>query len=323
MRLTRDGDAEPDVTYTVDGVDFLRLVSDNSAGPELYMTGRITIEGDLMLGAMAQTWFRTPGPRHRRGRDRPRGRPALCRRAQPPRPSRHARTARSRRRVRHPPRAAARARRRARLARRAVRLARRGAGHRAVQVAGPLVVAAGHLRHRWRDTGEVGDEIEMAGSPGPRRAIIRCADVRRRGRGADAPPASPSRTRSDHRRRSRSATLVAADTVLMPGVYDALTARIAARVGFDIVFISGYSVSAARLGEPDFGFLTQTEMAEAARAVCRVSRRARDRRRRHRLRQRGQRDAHRARLPGRGRRRRLPRGPGLAEEVRPLRRASR
>ena len=64
---------------------------------------------------------------------------------------------------------------------------------------------------------------------------------------------------------------VAADTVLMPGVYDALTARIAARVGFDVVFISGYSVSAARLGEPDFGFLTQTDMVEAARAVCRVS----------------------------------------------------
>jgi methylisocitrate lyase len=65
--------------------------------------------------------------------------------------------------------------------------------------------------------------------------------------------------------------LVTEDTVLMPGVYDALTARIAARVGFDIVFISGYSVSATRLGEPDFGFLTQTEMADAARAVCRVS----------------------------------------------------
>jgi 2-methylisocitrate lyase-like PEP mutase family enzyme len=65
--------------------------------------------------------------------------------------------------------------------------------------------------------------------------------------------------------------LVAQDTVLMPGVYDALTARIAARVGFDIVFISGYSVSAARLGEPDFGFLTESEMAEAARAVTRVS----------------------------------------------------
>ena len=66
--------------------------------------------------------------------------------------------------------------------------------------------------------------------------------------------------------------LLAGDTILMPGVYDALTARIAARVGFDIVFISGYSVSAAQLGEPDFGFLTQTEMADTARAVCRVSR---------------------------------------------------
>jgi methylisocitrate lyase len=65
--------------------------------------------------------------------------------------------------------------------------------------------------------------------------------------------------------------LIAADTVLMPGVYDALTARIAARVGFDIVFISGYSVSAAHLGEPDFGFLTQSEMAAAARDVARVS----------------------------------------------------
>ncbi len=64
---------------------------------------------------------------------------------------------------------------------------------------------------------------------------------------------------------------VAQGAVLMPGVYDALSARIAARVGFDIVFISGYSVSAVRLGEPDFGFLTQSEMTDAARSVCRVS----------------------------------------------------
>src|SRR3954471_14849786 len=65
--------------------------------------------------------------------------------------------------------------------------------------------------------------------------------------------------------------LVARDTVLMPGVYDAISARIAARLDFDIVFISGYSVSAARLGEPDFGFLTESEMADAARSVSRVS----------------------------------------------------
>jgi 2-methylisocitrate lyase-like PEP mutase family enzyme len=65
--------------------------------------------------------------------------------------------------------------------------------------------------------------------------------------------------------------LVAHDTVLMPGVYDALTARIVSTVGFYVAFISGYSVSASRLGEPDIGFITQTEMAEAARAVCRVA----------------------------------------------------
>ena len=65
--------------------------------------------------------------------------------------------------------------------------------------------------------------------------------------------------------------LVSTDTVLMPGVYDALTARVAALVGFEVVFISGYSVSAARLGEPDFGLLTGSEMADAARSVCRVS----------------------------------------------------
>ena len=57
-----------------------------------------------------------------------------------------------------------------------------------------------------------------------------------------------------------------------PGVYDAVSARIAARIGFGVVFIFGYSVSAARLGEPDFGFLTQAEMVGPARSVCRVSR---------------------------------------------------
>jgi 2-methylisocitrate lyase-like PEP mutase family enzyme len=64
---------------------------------------------------------------------------------------------------------------------------------------------------------------------------------------------------------------VADRAVLMPGLYDSLSAQIAARVGFEVVFVSGYSVSATRLGEPDFGFVTQTEMADAARSVCRVS----------------------------------------------------
>lgn len=60
------------------------------------------------------------------------------------------------------------------------------------------------------------------------------------------------------------------DVLVMPGVYDALSAKIAVRAGFEIVFITGYSVSATLLGEPDFGLLTQTEMMAAARRVCSV-----------------------------------------------------
>jgi len=56
--------------------------------------------------------------------------------------------------------------------------------------------------------------------------------------------------------------------VLMPGVWDALTARLGARAGFDTLFLSGYCVSGTLLGLPDFGYLTQTEMAEVASRVC-------------------------------------------------------
>lgn len=56
--------------------------------------------------------------------------------------------------------------------------------------------------------------------------------------------------------------------MLMPGVWDALSARVAHHSGFDTVFVSGYATSASLLGLPDFGYLTQTEMADAARRVC-------------------------------------------------------
>ena len=56
--------------------------------------------------------------------------------------------------------------------------------------------------------------------------------------------------------------------IAFPGVYDALSAKIVERVGFPMAFISGYSVSATALGEPDVGLLTQTEMIERARRIC-------------------------------------------------------
>ena len=58
--------------------------------------------------------------------------------------------------------------------------------------------------------------------------------------------------------------------LIMPGVYDALSAKIAARSGFEVIFITGYSLSATLLGEPDFGLLTQTEVVNAAQRICSV-----------------------------------------------------
>jgi methylisocitrate lyase len=57
-------------------------------------------------------------------------------------------------------------------------------------------------------------------------------------------------------------------SIVFPGVYDTLSARIVQRVGFPMSFISGYSVAAAGIGEPDMGLLTQTEIVERARRVC-------------------------------------------------------
>ncbi|MFP5317861.1 MAG: oxaloacetate decarboxylase [Acidimicrobiia bacterium] len=57
-------------------------------------------------------------------------------------------------------------------------------------------------------------------------------------------------------------------TVLMPGVWDALSARLVAEAGFEVCFLSGYATAATLLGMPDFGYLTQGEMAEVARRVC-------------------------------------------------------
>jgi len=58
--------------------------------------------------------------------------------------------------------------------------------------------------------------------------------------------------------------------LIMPGVYDALSAKIASRTGFEVIFITGYSLAATLLGEPDFGLLTQTEVVAAAQRICSV-----------------------------------------------------
>lgn len=58
--------------------------------------------------------------------------------------------------------------------------------------------------------------------------------------------------------------------LIMPGIYDALSAKIASRAGFEVIFITGYSLAATLLGEPDFGLLTQSEVVAAAQRICSV-----------------------------------------------------
>jgi len=67
------------------------------------------------------------------------------------------------------------------------------------------------------------------------------------------------------------AALSAKGVLVMPGIYDCLSARIATRAGFEVIFITGYSLSASLLGEPDFGLLTQSEMLQAAQRICNVT----------------------------------------------------
>ena len=56
--------------------------------------------------------------------------------------------------------------------------------------------------------------------------------------------------------------------IMIPGVADALGARLAEKAGFEAAFLSGYAASATLLGAPDVGLLTMTEMAECARRIA-------------------------------------------------------
>ena len=58
----------------------------------------------------------------------------------------------------------------------------------------------------------------------------------------------------------------------MPGCADALGATLIARSGeFECAFMSGYGVSATRLGDPDVGLATLADVVDAGTAVCRAA----------------------------------------------------
>jgi methylisocitrate lyase len=66
-------------------------------------------------------------------------------------------------------------------------------------------------------------------------------------------------------RRLRDA--IAAETIALPGVWCPLAAKMAERLDFRAVYLSGAALSAT-LGVPDIGLVTMSEFAEAARAIC-------------------------------------------------------
>jgi len=68
-----------------------------------------------------------------------------------------------------------------------------------------------------------------------------------------------------------SARSVVKSEIVMPGVYDALGARMASVAGFGAIFQTGYGTSASMLGMPDYGFLGAAETVANARRVCSAS----------------------------------------------------
>lgn len=58
------------------------------------------------------------------------------------------------------------------------------------------------------------------------------------------------------------------ETILAPGAYDALSARIIEQAGFPVVYMTGFGTSASLLGRPDVGLLTMTQMVDNARRIA-------------------------------------------------------
>jgi 2-methylisocitrate lyase-like PEP mutase family enzyme len=58
--------------------------------------------------------------------------------------------------------------------------------------------------------------------------------------------------------------------LLMPGCHDAMSARLIEEAGFELGFMSGFAVSAARLGMPDTGLISYAELVDQGQNICRA-----------------------------------------------------
>ena len=62
--------------------------------------------------------------------------------------------------------------------------------------------------------------------------------------------------------------LESGETIVAPGAFDPLAARLVEEAGFPAVYMTGFGTSAALLGRPDVGLLTMTEMVDNARRIA-------------------------------------------------------
>ena len=55
--------------------------------------------------------------------------------------------------------------------------------------------------------------------------------------------------------------------VVAPGVYDAFTALVATQAGFETLYVSGAAIAYTRLGRPDIGLVSMSEVAETVALI--------------------------------------------------------
>jgi 2-methylisocitrate lyase-like PEP mutase family enzyme len=62
--------------------------------------------------------------------------------------------------------------------------------------------------------------------------------------------------------------LAAGELIVAPGVFEMFSAKLADRLGFKALYMTGYGISVSHLGEPDAGLATFTDMVGRARTIA-------------------------------------------------------
>src|SRR6185437_6444473 len=138
-----------------------------------------------------------------------------------------------------------------------------------------------------------GGTVDPAGRPGraDRHQVPRGPRARHRDLAAGVagrPPAEPGSTirlgsvklavQKDQERnmtvngkaRALRERLAKGEFILAPGIYDGISARVADKMGFPALYMTGYGATASMLGLPDAGLATYSDMVGRAEMICSV-----------------------------------------------------